>query len=62
MYGVAQSTVSRRMAGARDSIVAETKRVLREEMHIAPEEYEWMARLLISQLDLSVSRLFGKTP
>jgi hypothetical protein len=31
-------------------------------MHIAPEEYEWMARLLISQLDLSVSRLFGKTP
>jgi RNA polymerase sigma-70 factor (ECF subfamily) len=62
MYGVAQSTVSRRMAGARDSIVAEAKRVLREEMHIAPEEYEWMARLLISQLDLSVSRLFGKTP
>jgi hypothetical protein len=50
------------MAGARDSIVAEAKRVLREEMHIAPKEYEWMARLLISQLDLSVSRLFGKTP
>jgi len=61
MYGVAQSTVSRQMAGARDSIVAEAKRVLRDEMHIAPEEYESMARLLVSQLDLSVSRLFGKT-
>jgi RNA polymerase sigma-70 factor (ECF subfamily) len=60
MYGVAQSTVSRRMASARDSIVAEAKRVLREELHIAPEEYESLARLLVSRLDLSVSRLFGK--
>jgi RNA polymerase sigma-70 factor (ECF subfamily) len=60
MYGVAQSTVSRRMSAARDSIVAQAKRVLRDEMHIAPEEYESLARLLVSQLDLSVSRLFGK--
>jgi RNA polymerase sigma-70 factor (ECF subfamily) len=62
MYGVAQSTVSRWMSAARDSIVSEAKRVLHEDMHVAPEEYESMARLLVSQLDLSVSRLFGKSP
>ena len=62
IYGVAQSTVSRWMSSARDRIVAEAKRVLRDEMHIAPEEYESMARLLASQLDLSVSRLLGKLP
>ncbi len=60
MYGVAHSTVSRRMASARESIIAEARRVLREEMNVAPEEYESLARLLVSQLDLSVSRLLGK--
>jgi RNA polymerase sigma-70 factor (ECF subfamily) len=59
MYGVAQSTVSRWMSNARERIIAEAKRVLRDEMHIAPEEYDSMARLLVSQLDLSVSRLLS---
>ncbi len=60
MYGVAQSTVSRRLAGARDSILTEARRVLRDEMRVPPEEYESLARLLVSQLDLSVSRLLAK--
>lgn len=61
MYGVAQSTVSRWMSCAREKVVAEAKRLLRDELHIAPEEYESLARLLASQLDLSVSGLLGKT-
>jgi RNA polymerase sigma-70 factor (ECF subfamily) len=57
-YGVAQSTVSRWMAGARDTIAAEAQRILREELHASADDYESMSRLLVSQLDLSVSRLF----
>jgi RNA polymerase sigma-70 factor, ECF subfamily len=60
MYGVNSSTISRRMSAARTSVVAEAQRLLREEMGVAPEEYESMARLLVSQLDLSVSRVLGK--
>lgn len=60
-YGVSQSTVSRWMAGARDGIVAETQRLLRDELRASPEDYESMSRLLVSQLDLSVSRLFRKS-
>ncbi|HXJ20727.1 MAG TPA: sigma factor-like helix-turn-helix DNA-binding protein [Polyangia bacterium] len=60
MYGVTSSTISRRMSAARASVVAEAQRLLREDMGVAPEEYESMARLLVSQLDLSVSRVLGK--
>jgi RNA polymerase sigma-70 factor, ECF subfamily len=60
-YGVAQSTVSRWMASARDNIVAEAQRLLRDELRASSEDYESMSRLLVSQLDLSVSRLFRKS-
>jgi RNA polymerase sigma-70 factor, ECF subfamily len=60
MYAVNASTISRRMSAARASVVAEAQRLLREEMGVAPEDYESMARLLVSQLDLSVSRVLGK--
>lgn len=60
MYGIAHSTVSRRMASARDQIIAEAKRLLRHEMNLAPADYESLERLLLSQLDLSISRLLRK--
>lgn len=60
-YGVSQSTISRWMAGARDSIAADAKRLLHEELRASPADYESMSRLLASQLDLSVSRLFRKS-
>jgi RNA polymerase sigma-70 factor (ECF subfamily) len=60
MYSVAQSTVSRWLANARKGILAEAKRVLYEEMRIAPEEYDSLARLLASEMDLSISRLLGE--
>jgi RNA polymerase sigma-70 factor (ECF subfamily) len=54
-YGVRHTTVSRWMASARAAIIAEASRILRDEMQLAPEEFESLARLLASQLDLSVS-------
>jgi RNA polymerase sigma-70 factor (ECF subfamily) len=59
-YGVSHSTVSRWMAGARASIVTEAQRLLRDELRASPGDYESMSRLLVSQLDLSVSRLLRK--
>ena len=54
-------TISRRMSAARTAVVAEAQRLLKDEMGVATEEYESMARLLVSQLDLSVSRVLGKS-
>ena len=54
-YGVRHTTVSRWLASARAAIIAETSRILRDEMQLAPDEFESLARLLASQLDLSVS-------
>ena len=50
------------MAAARASIVAEAQRLLRDEMQASPDDCESMSRLLVSQLDLSVSRLLRKLP
>jgi RNA polymerase sigma-70 factor (ECF subfamily) len=61
MYGVSQSTVSRWMANARAAVMAEAQRLLRDAMRIAPEEFDSLARLLSSQLDLSVSLILGKS-
>ena len=61
-YGVSHSTISRWMASARASIVAEAQRLLRDEIRASEDDYESMSRLLVSQLDLSVSRLLRKSP
>jgi RNA polymerase sigma-70 factor (ECF subfamily) len=57
MYGVVRSTVTRWLAGARAAVIAETKRLLRDEMRVPPEEFESLARLLTSQLDLNISQI-----
>jgi RNA polymerase sigma-70 factor (ECF subfamily) len=61
MYGVSHSTVSRWMASARAAVMAEAQRQLRDVMQIAPEEFDSLARLLSSQLDLSVSLVLGNS-
>ncbi len=43
--------------GRARQIVEEAQRLLRDELHASAEDYESMSRLLVSQLDLSVSRL-----
>jgi len=60
MYGVRHSTVSRWMAGARAAVVAEARRLLKNELQVAGVEFDSLARLLASQLDLSISLILGK--
>jgi RNA polymerase sigma-70 factor (ECF subfamily) len=60
-YRVHQSTVSRWLAEARQRVLAEAKRRLREDLDVAPNEFESLARILVSQLDLSLSQALGKS-
>ena len=55
MYGVVRSTVTRWLASSREAIITEAKRILRDELQVSAQEFESLARLLASQLDLSVS-------
>jgi RNA polymerase sigma-70 factor (ECF subfamily) len=60
MYQVSQSTVSRWLADTRKSVIAEARRILSEELKLSGQEFESIAGLMVSQLDLSVSRILGK--
>ena len=62
MYGVSHSTVSRWLAKARESVVAAAQRFLREDAGLSPAEFNSVAALVMSQLDLSVSRIFKPGP
>jgi RNA polymerase sigma-70 factor (ECF subfamily) len=57
MYKVNASTVSRWIAGVRTALLAETERLLRAELSLSPPEFTSLARVLASQMDISVSRL-----
>ena len=57
VYGVSHSTVSRWFAGAREKVIAAVQRILREEMKISSGDFESLRRLVISQLDVSLSML-----
>jgi RNA polymerase sigma-70 factor (ECF subfamily) len=57
IYGVSHSTVSRWLAKAREAVIAEARRVLRDDMHLSPEEFDSVAGLVVSRLDLSISRI-----
>jgi RNA polymerase sigma-70 factor (ECF subfamily) len=57
MYKVNASTISRWIAGVRAQLLSETERLLRAELRLSPPEFNSLARVLASQLDISVSRL-----
>lgn len=57
MYKVNASTVSRWIGGVRAALLAETERLLRKELALSPPEFNSLARVLASQIDVSVSRL-----
>jgi RNA polymerase sigma-70 factor (ECF subfamily) len=59
MYGVSPSTVSRWLAGIRETLSSEVRRLLSERLHLPPEEIESLTALLISQLDVSISRMLA---
>jgi RNA polymerase sigma-70 factor, ECF subfamily len=60
MYQVNQSTITRRVARARDTILRETQQALRRRLHVETAEFESLAALVGSELDLSLSRLLGE--
>jgi RNA polymerase sigma-70 factor, ECF subfamily len=60
MYSVSQSTVSRWLADTRKGVITEARRILSEELKLSGGEFESIAGLMVSQLDLSVSRILRK--
>jgi len=60
-YSVVRSTVTRWLASARAAIIDEAKRLLRDEMRLPAEDFESLARLLASQLDLSISHILARS-
>jgi RNA polymerase sigma-70 factor (ECF subfamily) len=59
MYQVSQSTASRWLAAAREAVAAEAQRLLAERANLDRSEMASVARLVASQLDLSMSRLLA---
>jgi RNA polymerase sigma-70 factor (ECF subfamily) len=59
MFHVDMSTVSRWLAAARARILARTRALLAERLRVSPAEFASMARLLRSQIDVSLARLLG---
>ena len=63
MFQVNISTVSRWLAAARESLLTFTREGLSRRLHIAPGEFDSLARLLQSQIDVSLARLLAeRTP
>jgi RNA polymerase sigma-70 factor (ECF subfamily) len=60
VYGVSQSTVSRWLTGARETVMTEAQRLLHER-GLSPKDFESVAGLMVSQLDLSVSRILRRS-
>jgi RNA polymerase sigma-70 factor (ECF subfamily) len=62
MYNVSQSTASRWLASARETVAAEVERLLRDRLQLARSEMASLAGLVASRLDLSISRILAPTP
>ncbi|WP_244221755.1 sigma-70 family RNA polymerase sigma factor [Corallococcus exercitus] len=56
---VNQSTVSRWLKSARQTVYSETRRLLRERLGLSTQGFESFLAVLGSQLDVSISQLFG---
>ena len=59
-FGITQQTVSRWLADARDQILKDVQRNLSDCLKLARDELPSIARLISSQLDISISRILGK--
>jgi len=59
MYGVSASTVSRWLAGIRETLSREVHRLLADRLRLPPDEIESLTALLISQLDVSISHVLA---
>lgn len=54
MHGVSRATVARRLASARDALCDETRRELRERAQLTSSEYDSIAALVRSQIEVSI--------
>jgi RNA polymerase sigma-70 factor (ECF subfamily) len=60
VYGVHHATILRWLSAARARIVDDAKRNLRATLSVSSGEFDSIARLLVSQLDLSISKMLRK--
>jgi RNA polymerase sigma-70 factor (ECF subfamily) len=58
-FGIHRATAARRVNGARDRLLAETRRRLTEKLALKSRDLESMFRLIESRLHVSVGRLLG---
>jgi RNA polymerase sigma-70 factor (ECF subfamily) len=61
-YGVNPSTIHRWLASARGALRDEIERLLRERLHVSPGDLASLARLVGSQLDISIASLLRVDP
>jgi RNA polymerase sigma-70 factor (ECF subfamily) len=62
LYGVHESTVSRWVAAAVESVGDDTRRRLRERLGLSAGAFDSIARMVASNLELSLSRLLAGAP
>jgi len=62
LYKVGRSTAARWLASARTTLVDETRRELRAKLGLTDSEYQSLAALLRSQLDVSIAGLLRARP
>jgi RNA polymerase sigma-70 factor, ECF subfamily len=60
VYGVHHSTVLRWLSAARKRVVDEAKQRLRDKVAMSSREFESIARLLLSDVDLNISNVLGQ--
>jgi RNA polymerase sigma-70 factor, ECF subfamily len=56
LYGTHRATAARWIAGARELLLEESRRILGERLRVTPEEFNSLVRLVRSNLDLSIMR------
>jgi RNA polymerase sigma-70 factor (ECF subfamily) len=59
-YGVHRATIARWIAQAREAVVAAVRKRLAAELALSAGEVDKLAAIVNSQIELSVSRLFGR--
>jgi RNA polymerase sigma-70 factor, ECF subfamily len=61
IIGKDQSTASRKLALARETVYEETKRLLKEDLRLASKEFDSFVAAIQSNLDVSLSHFLGET-
>ena len=61
VYRVNQSSISRRLEKVRKEVATEVRRLLRERLSVAETEFDSIANLVRSQLELTISRVLNRS-